>query len=1515
MKDLRHIIQRCWWEMTGTLRTALVVFFFGLAAGPALAQSTTEIEPREVRAWFEEVLNKLKEIGPDIGVDVTDDRIDLSWSTGWQPPGAAAVTKVDATVSLWRVEEAAINRFQSDVERAFKDDWRSKWQSPRFKIELAEGAAGTIGTHLDKTFIYDEDEKRWRPQAIVEGFFSCGGITARIRAEVRDGLLPEVKKEERPADAAEGWVPSFLKAKENVEAAAAAVDKARSAISTLTTRIDALLNERRICSVPKPVIDLPDHKRVNTLEPVFRALGWEIEVFEGSTLAEIKEHYPHYEADMQAFMRSDSILHQNPKDVPLLGGWEGDLFVVSADGRLSYSTNKGDIELAKYITADMHKDTWHGLVTLEEGTRTKDVAPMLWFANIGGLGANTTQRNKTQYFIEAVGTLVCGEISIRFVFARWGPVIPLSDEVLEKMTDAEGKALEASLQVKAAEHVPQVMDELDKRMEMFRAEMQRQSIPCPTDEEFTEAKPEPRFRRLDANVLFTPGHKGPGTLSAADLSKLDETRLGTVADGLSRLILEVEAGAAGDVTFRIDDGDGHVVALDWSGEGTPGNSLTVATSEANGRHLAYALYLPPAELGEHTRELDGVGIRDIAVTASPADGAPVEIPIVLARPPVLLVHGTFSTPEKWTEASGPLGGNSMVDALRDAGLAVFLVDYELTNGSKSAGPSGFRNNAGLLWDPFPHAGNAAEAGGVFKALKTFREDLGLAATQVDVVGHSLGGLIPRVYASSSFQRPGLGTPDQTMAWLASYATPGSPIDGAPPYLRPDNQNRGDIRRLITLCTPHYGSDLPRVIEKLEDVKIADETFRSWATRKAFSRLGAYLAGLSKGASRDQIPESEELRAIGATEIAAHAIGCTADLAELSRTIFDDAARADRNGTYVRDYALIAAFFGLSPKSLEIFANELRPNDNKGRILPSSVLDLLPPEKRKPRSSTAGNNTCSLRPETPVRVGIDDHERLADQIARIDVYKWQARYDNAATVATGFAKFRAGIPPFKPKCSAWYDCALGDLLTEPIIDEKQLLQTLRAAIFGNTPNDGVVRLESQLGGLDAQYITIFDKIVHGEAPIYARVQTRVAELLLGPPTNFAPTGFPAAGKAPADLPPGLSDQPARDRALAIGRSNIVPAHAEALSRLAHARNEIILARPVNADSTALIAKNDATKSMHVKGKSADWGPHAGYIPVDQSYSKLARLAAEKDPLKQAGKYNCEVVKTFNARSANGAEIARRKALVLDIGGKSYNVLRVTDQPALPAMPVLVLQDADGAFFDWRNVNVAPSVPVSAANTAPLEVLTPAPETPDGKDTGHYLTADYDLHSIGTRYTRQVDPVPKDIHPDMGFITTCQIELVGEINKVMKAQTGYTGGNVVHHGPESQFGGSPGNDYPVTIFEPGNLGGWIITIGEGPKDDPDLYLKEYFALKTGEGWTLRPNKQWNWGEIDPDTKQFAPPTAPATPAEISDDNDTEEEPPPAKIGEQCEPLPACGTGTGSGNWKIAGGIAPDAIGCWP
>ena len=79
----------------------------------------------------------------------------------------------------------------------------------------------------------------------------------------------------------------------------------------------------------------------------------------------------------------------------------------------------------------------------------------------------------------------------------------------------------------------------------------------------------------------------------------------------------------------------------------------------------------------------------------------------------------------------------------------------------------------------------------------------------------------------------------------------------------------------------------------------------------------------------------------------------------------------------------------------------------------------------------------------------------------------------------------------------------------------------------------------------------------------------------------------------------------DAVRACGNAHgLVDTHLPILAGVAQREKVAFGVRPVNRLATQLIRLGYPTKGLSIKGKSADWGPMAGLIPVSQRFSKLA-----------------------------------------------------------------------------------------------------------------------------------------------------------------------------------------------------------------------------------------------------------------------------------------------------------------------
>src|SRR5262249_53728542 len=189
---------------------------------------------------------------------------------------------------------------------------------------------------------------------------------------------------------------------------------------------------------------------------------------------------------------------------------------------------------------------------------------------------------------------------------------------------------------------------------------------------------------------------------------------GAITDGVSLLVVRLRVGGPGQVSFRLE-GDvkngslWDIRSFEYRDFIDPGKvSLdNITTCNVSGQFYAFALYKPPAEFGDYSEarkrrtvkikadydpKLDDVragtqNSRD-AVSNKPEVR---ECSIVLARPPVVLVHGTYDNPKAcWhTLAHNPdhIGEarQPLKDRLEALGFEVVTaVDYSATNGKAPA---------------------------------------------------------------------------------------------------------------------------------------------------------------------------------------------------------------------------------------------------------------------------------------------------------------------------------------------------------------------------------------------------------------------------------------------------------------------------------------------------------------------------------------------------------------------------------------------------------------------------------------------------------------------------------------------------------------------------------------------------------------------------------------------------------------------------------------------------------------
>lgn len=257
---------------------------------------------------------------------------------------------------------------------------------------------------------------------------------------------------------------------------------------------------------------------------------------------------------------------------------------------------------------------------------------------------------------------------------------------------------------------------------------------------------------LDANAPSnTCLSAGTGVLSTDPnvLSTCGSNVYGTVTDGVTQLLLRTAAGLQGTSCYSITS-----TAPPDQGSIT---SAIVSTQTAGNYDYGFSYYAAPNGYGAG----DPSSSRQVQVqfafapAGSNTNTSVIPATLTVIRPPLLLIHGLWSSSAAWPTGVWGSGPNSLV----------YAADYQFTNASS------FSVNYPAVQD------------WVANALQQARV-VGYAATQADVVGHSMGGDLTRLYAGSS------------------------------QFIRNNNYNMGDVHRLITLDTPHAGASLANLIVSL-----------------------------------------------------------------------------------------------------------------------------------------------------------------------------------------------------------------------------------------------------------------------------------------------------------------------------------------------------------------------------------------------------------------------------------------------------------------------------------------------------------------------------------------------------------------------------------------------------------------------------------------------------------------------------------------------------------------------------
>lgn len=257
--------------------------------------------------------------------------------------------------------------------------------------------------------------------------------------------------------------------------------------------------------------------------------------------------------------------------------------------------------------------------------------------------------------------------------------------------------------------------------------------------------------------------------------------LGASADGVTELLLRLPASAVG-ATYALSlvDETGQFAGVSADGglfqlTDTPAHasgSLTVTAVDTSQGPMAFAAYVAPMDF-ERTSVDDNSVNRNITLQVqSSGSSSSATTNILIVRPPVVLIHGLWDKPASFDGFS-----QVVADPMNRFGTP-FRVDYSYLVAIAGEEPNYpipilfvGANSLGLAYNA------PAVAASVRQFIASYAQTENVAAVQADVVGHSMGGLMARALALTQN------------------------------FTNNTNYGKGTIDKLITVGTPHLGSEL------------------------------------------------------------------------------------------------------------------------------------------------------------------------------------------------------------------------------------------------------------------------------------------------------------------------------------------------------------------------------------------------------------------------------------------------------------------------------------------------------------------------------------------------------------------------------------------------------------------------------------------------------------------------------------------------------------------------------------
>lgn len=353
------------------------------------------------------------------------------------------------------------------------------------------------------------------------------------------------------------------------------------------------------------------------------------------------------------------------------------------------------------------------------------------------------------------------------------------------------------------------------------------------------------------NAYLTKSGQAITEEAISGLSAEDYGKTGLVADGNSRLILRYKSSQPGTVAFSVSPSMSGARLESFTDRQLITAPLsTVSTS--NGYQASAAL-IAPETWPENIAYPSGNFTVMATFTGSDGEEVTESLALTLQAPPVVLIHGAFGDNERMF---GYVTGSTGVwHKLENAGLNVASWNYNSKKTPKELVSGNTNGLANIIAD----------------TLNKLNAD-GIAATRVDLVTHSSGGIVARQYL-----RNDTDTGNKT---ANSYGL-------------------GTVRRVVMIASPNLGTPIASYLSG--NFSGLPASWQNWRARSFWEGLGHLLIlGLSvtKNYSQEAMTDlslgSSYLAGLGYPGIPFHSIygKIKADEAKIGQ-LFDDVVNMNK----------------------------------------------------------------------------------------------------------------------------------------------------------------------------------------------------------------------------------------------------------------------------------------------------------------------------------------------------------------------------------------------------------------------------------------------------------------------------------------------------------------------------------------------------------------------------------------------------------------------------------------------